>query len=548
MASISTMYKMISGINTSQTGLKVTGHNIANVNTTGYSRQQALQNDSKYVKSGTAGSLGLGVSITEIRQIRDNFADVRFRQENSILSYYNVQKGATDEIETILDEPNGECMSSLMDSFWRDINRMSNNPAGLEERLSFIQSSSTMIKKANQIMESLVDYQNNLNNQVIEAVDSINTLIDSVNSINESIAKSELNGDNANDLRDQRNNLLDSLSQYINIDCSEDKYGRVSIKIEGRDVIDSGITTKLSVSQTTPGSPYVKPIWGDTGHDLFKLTTQVNLSFDNARGSLKSMLVARGEEPANYLTSWDNIALNKNISVSEEGNSYTIPKLQKELSTFINEMTEVVNSSLDGYGTGNSSSLVGSPLFVPTKSIDGSTLPTYPMRDDFTSDADYNTAMVTYKKDIEKHLVPGNIEVNQELIRDDGYTKLGTIVESGDYSDNSKINNLLSNWSTLRNWNVGVDSKTAPYEKNSSFTDFYTDLVSDIGVDGYEAAGKVSEHSTVVKNIDNKRLSMSGVSQDEELANMMMYQYAYNASARMITILDSMIESVINII
>lgn len=544
MSSIASLGSMLSGIHASQAGLKVTGHNISNVNTAGYTRQQLIQHDSGYSRV-KGGQLGTGVGLTEIRQIRDNFADTRYRKESSVLSFYSVKNIAGQEIEAILGEPHGESISKLLDGFWKQTNKLGTNPSGVEERLSFIQTASTLIKKANHIMDSFTNYQYNLNDEIKKSVTGINSILHEINNINSELVLDEIGGDNANDLRDKRNLLLDTLSNYVDIDYYEEKNGSVVVRIEGREVVDKGFVTELKIEQTVPGSAFVKPVWADTGNDLFKFNTQVHGNFDNDSGSLKSMLITRGIDVADANTQWSDVSINDNFSVSELGNSYMIPKLQKEFSEFIREMTKEVNRCLDGLGMGDSEDLVGVPVFVPKRSADGTPLPVYPVRDDFISDTDYNTAIGVYRTDIEKHLVAGNIEVNPELLADGGYNKLGTITTKGDYSDNSKISNLLTEWSSTREWPITND-KNSPHSKLTSFTDFYAEYVTEIGREGFEIQGKVKEKVTIVTNIDNERMAMGGVSQDEELSNMMKYQYAYNACVRMVNVLDGMMDQVIN--
>lgn len=500
---------MVSGLVASQKGLQVTGNNISNINTPGYTRQQVLQHDSPYMNIDKSKQVGLGVSVTEIRQIRDSVADRRIRTENSVLSYYGVKQEATQEIESILGEPNGENLSKLLNDFWKQAQKLATNPSGVEERLAFLQTADVLVKKANHITESLGQYQEHLNNEVKQGVNRVNTILYGIRDYNEAIANLELNGDNANSLRDERNLLLDELSQYVEIDYYETKDGKVVVKAEGREVVDGKFVVELDLKQTAPGSAFVKPVWKDTGDDVFRMDKEINGIKENDTGRLKSLLAVRGNFKADGDTSWDDIALNTNKSVSELGNAYMLPKLQKELASFMNELTKMVNETLDGYGMGEYADEQGVPVFITDQS--------------------------------------GNIHVNPELLADGGYNKLGTITEIGNVGDNSKVTELLEEWSKPRAWPITTTgSKTEPHGKLTNFTDFYAEFVAELGREGFEAKGKVKEKTTLVTNIENQRLSMSGVSQDEELANVLKFQYAYNASARMITVLDGMMDIVIN--
>lgn len=559
MSSIASLGRMTSGLRAAQTGLQVTGHNIANVNTRGYTRQQALQHDSGYITIGSNGGrlqqVGLGVSISEIRQIRDEFADKRYRTENSILNFYTTKQNATAEIESILDEPHGAAISGMMEDFWKQMQKLSTNPSGVEERLAFIQTADVLIKRANQIMDGFNEYQYEVNVQVKETVKNINSMIHQIKDLNESISLKEVNGDHANDLRDQRNVLLDELSGLIDIDYYEDKDGKVVVKTEGRNLIDGPFVVELGLKTLDNGTGFVVPTWSDNGEEVYKLNSIISSTTGDDTGKLKALLLARGNTKADKNTSWDEIALNDNYSVDKVGNSYVIPKVQKQLDSLIHELTTVVNDTLSGMGIGDHKGAIGIPVFVPKYTTDGTPLPTYPKLEDYTDIPggqtaleQYKAAMTKYKEDIKPHLVAGNIQVNPELMQDGGYNKLGTVGGDPDnIGDNSVVTDLLNEWSKSRDWpRDGQGLTSAPNPKNSNFMDFYSEMVSEVGAEGAEYKGKIKEKITLVTTVDNERMAMGAVSQDEELSSMLKYQYAYNAAARMVNVLDGMMDTIIN--
>ncbi|WP_069998880.1 flagellar hook-associated protein FlgK [Cellulosilyticum sp. I15G10I2] len=573
MSSIASIGRMVSGLSAAQKGLQVTGHNISNVNTQGYIRQQLLQHESSYLNIGSNGRLmqvGLGVTPTEIRQIRSELADRRFRTENGILGFYQAQNASIQEIEAILDEPYGESISKMLGNLWAQAQKLNTNPDGVEERLSFIQAANVLVKKANHIADSFMTYQDNLNSEVIKSVDRINELIRGVYEHNEKIALSEINGDNANDYRDQRNLLLDELSGFMEIDYYEEADSRIVLKAEGRTVVDKQFVTLLELKQTVDNSPFVKPIWSNTKEDVYNFNKVISAAKENDTGKLKSLLLIRGDEYVRadqldasgaivkYGTSWSDIALNDNYSVDVPGNSYFVPKIHKKFNELINELTTMANALFDGDGIGIHEGLKGVPMFVPIKTpadypYTGAPKPTDP------TDPGYQAAYKTYVdeynaylKKINSYLVPGNIRINPDLMENGGYNRLGTVDPTYlDQGNNSKVTEFLAGWSTNRDWpkdaqGSTVSDPTRPYAKKVSIMGFYAEFVTDIGLEGSGYKNKVSEKQTTVVNIENERQSIGGVSQDEEFTSMLKYQYAYNASARMITMLDSMMDTIIN--
>ena len=145
-------------------------------------------------------------------------------------------------------------------------------------------------------------------------------------------------------------------------------------------------------------------------------------------------------------------------------------------------------------------------------------------------------------------MVAGNIQVNPKLLEAGGYNKLGTVTETtpDNVGDNSKVTEFLNEWGKNRDWFSTTTDPAAPVSKNLTLTAFYNSVVTDIGTQTSNYSNSAEQRATSVTNIENERQAMSGVSQDEEFTNMIKYQYAYNASARMVTMLDSMLDTIIN--
>ena len=520
MSSIASLGRMVSGLNASQRGLQVTSHNITNANTPGYIRQELLQHESQYNNIGDNSKslqVGTGVTIHEIRQIRDQFADQRFRTENSILSYYTTKKDAIDEMEVIFGEPHGEALSKTLNDFWGQTQKLASNPAGIEERMAFIQSADVFVKQTSHIKDQLTNYQYNLDTQVRDTVKRFNHLTKDIQSLSETIAYYEMGGDKANDLRDQRNLLVDELSGIMDIQYREDKSGRMVISTEGITILESQFRTEMTVAQTEAESPFVKPVWEHGGGDVYKMNREATSTGGRDNGKLRSLLMMRGNSLADADTQWEDIAINKNLSADSHGNAYLIPKVKKEFDTFVKTLSETINKVFNPddnkpSGQGIHANVKGTELFVKIN------------------------------KNLE--IGAGNIQINPKLLEGGGYNYLPTSA-TGDESDTQVIKKLLEEWNVDRDWHGG-DEITSPLKKITSFRGFYSDLITELGAEGSEARSRAEEKVILVTDIENTKLSMGSVSSDEEMASMMKYQYAYNAAARMITVLDGMMDTVIN--
>ena len=527
MSSISSITKAVSGLIAAQKGLQVTGHNISNMNTNGYTRQQLLQSESPYINIGHTATntmqVGLGVTCDEIRQIRDALADKRLRTEKSVLCYYQTLNSVTQDIESMFDEPYGDTISDFLNDFWSQAQKLSTSPGEVEERMSFISAAKVLIDKINDVSNSLTDYQYHINSELETSVNRINKITAEIRILNEKISVAEVNGDHANDYRDQRNLLLDELSGYGQISYYEDESKMVSVKFEGHQVVNRGMEINIELKDI-PKSPFKKPVWSDSGDEVIRDLNEISSAANqNDAGKLKALLITRGENVANSKTTWADIALNDNFSVDVYGNAYIIPKLQKMLNEFTNQLVDTVNGSFNGMGIGTQAGKLGVKVFVAIK-------------DD----------------DIKR---PGNVQVNPELLKNGGHNFLGTVTRANDgsdpdsnkdnKSDNTIVKEFLSKWTTKKTW-FGNDEKGEPDKKLVDFPTFFTELVTSFGADGKVYTDKAQEKNISITNIENERQSMGGVSMDEEFTYMLKYQYAYNASSRMITMLDSMLDTIVN--
>ncbi len=557
MSSISSITKAVSGLAAAQKGLQVTGHNLSNVNTEGYTRQQLLQSESDYLVIGNRGNrylqVGLGVTQDEIRQIRNELADKRLRTENSVLTYYQTQNSTIQEIEAILDEPYGESVTKLLNNFWSQTQKLNTTPSGVEERQSFISAANVLIKKINDISNSLDQFQTNTNKEVISSVNRINQIIKGIQEYNNLISKAEVSGDNANDYRDQRNNLLDELSEYGKVTYHEEAGSKVVVKFENHLVVDGPFIATMNLEEAEAKSVFGKPVWSDTNGDVYNFNETITSVKGNDTGKLKALLISRGNNYVTGETEWKDIAFNDNFSVDESGNSFIIPKIQKMLSDFTDVLVETVNSCFNGTGIGSHQGETGVPVFVPIiptqeYKVAKENLETV-LNDASATDEQKKAAQAAYDEVAYKAMTTGNIQVNPELLANGGYNKLGTVNPEGDpnnVGDSSKVTEFLNEWGTSREWYSDRSEKGVPNYKKVSITDFYSEFVTDIGTDGSNYSAVAKSKQTAILNIENERQAIGGVSQDEEFANMLKYQYAYNASARMITMLDGMLDTIIN--
>lgn len=576
------MYIGLSGLQVSQAALNVTSHNLANVDTEGYVRQQPVLTDFQYIKLGesylSSKQLGLGANFAEIKQVRDMFLDLAYREEIGRKAYYESQYQAVSEIEGLFGELEGVSFQDTINDFWEAMQEMVKEPDNIVARASFVQTAVSFLERANSIYSQLCDYQVSLNTQILQQVKRINEIGDEISKLNKKITYYESSGlENANDLRDQRNLLLDELGKYAYITYREDKNGVVTVKLEGMAFVTEDRVYHMGTAKVSEDTPMLKPIWEDHGNvDVFNFDVPPSTENDTDIGSLKGLLLARGYKQANYtdipVRDRYNSESEYKQAVSEYNNKISpsvIMTAQAQFDQLIHGIVTTINDILspnkevtqvikEQDGT---EKLVkvrildedNAPVSMDSQKIMGETL--------FTRKS---TPRYTDPQDIQIMDEDGNIQTIKgariyiEEDPDDNYS-LFTISET-------EVNpNVLLNKSLLplsKNDGTGAfDIKTAqklldgwetPFATLSpntltknNFSDYYNSFISEIANWGEQVNTISSNQATLLESIDNKRAETMGVSADDELTNLIKYQHAYNAAARYITVVSEMLEHII---
>lgn len=317
----------VSGLKLSQASLTTTAHNLANVDTLGYVRQQAEGADASYNNIGKTAyntkQIGLGANMAAIRQVREQFLDKAYRREIGRQGFYDAGINTVNEIEDLLGEMTGVSFQDSIEELWMGIQELIKEPDSVSKRAALVETGVSFIERAENISNQLDAYQQNLNTEIQKEVDSINAMGERIRQLNIEIAKYECGQEKANDLRDERNLLLDELGQKVKISYQETKAGIVTVNIEGMQFVTEDVVAKLSTEKISESSNLYKVVWkGYGGTDLYpsysvfeekenedgelerEETRYVYLTTSTADdtdiGYLKGLLVARGNYRANY--------------------------------------------------------------------------------------------------------------------------------------------------------------------------------------------------------------------------------------------------------
>ncbi|MBQ8731015.1 MAG: flagellar hook-associated protein FlgK, partial [Lachnospiraceae bacterium] len=361
------LYVGASGVRSNMNALNTTANNLANVNTTGYTRQQVVFDDTAYNTVGRTDintlKVGLGVDVQDVRRVRDDFLDRAYRTEVGRRYFYETQYDALTEIEEQFGELEGVKFQDYMEDLKASIQEVAKNPNSTVTRASLVQSASAFLDKANAVHSGLVDYQNTLNIKVEGLVKDIYELGEKISKLNTEIASIEFSGQTANDLRDQRDQAIDKLGRLVNITYDEKLDGAIDISIEGIPFIEKEVLFPMGVAHVGDNS-LSTPVWTHLNNrEVFTLNVEINTDKGNDVGELKGVLLARGSYVPNH-TDIPNIPLrNDYASDADYEAAYEAYKVEAEhfykniepsvvmkalagLDKLVNSMVESINNVL----------------------------------------------------------------------------------------------------------------------------------------------------------------------------------------------------------
>ncbi|MCX7923033.1 MAG: flagellar hook-associated protein FlgK [Clostridia bacterium] len=329
-----------SGLSVNERGLNVTGHNISNVNTPGYVRQQAIIAASTYnTEVGKYGlyQTGTGAQVEQVRQIRHTFLDSIYRQENTSLGYWESRGKTFQDIEAIMGEPMSSGLQNVMNQFWDSWQELSKEPDSLTVRALVRQRGEALVHQINHVGGQLDKLQSDLNSEVRVRIDEVNQITSRVAKLNMEILKAEATRDSANDYRDERNSLIDRLSKLVDIDVNEMQDGELTIAVGGYLLVE-GITSRgLSTDQISTQGVFTIPKLEGT-----------NIEVPIKSGIIKGLMESRGTVSAGKESPENGAPYAKvDITFVIDNSASNAANLAKIKSNILNYVSELNNPGVD---------------------------------------------------------------------------------------------------------------------------------------------------------------------------------------------------------
>lgn len=533
MPLMGSLYVGASGLQTSQNALNTTAHNLANLDTVGYVRQQVLLGTREYNDVGNSASstsqVGLGVSYEKVRQVRDYFLDQTYREELGRSAYYETSYDVINEIETLFGEMEGVAFQNSLNDLWVAVQELDKDPTDAVNQGLLVSKATAFLERANAVYSGLTSYQNNLNDQVKGNVDLINEYGQKIYELNSKIRKEEIGSEEANDLRDARNTILDELSSLVNISYEENADSVVTVSIEGNSFVARDTVFLMDVEEDESG--YFTPIWVNEkapNNEVFDMSLPISSAFDTDIGKLKALVLSRGDHAANY-SDLNDVAGYNQFSKS------TIMNIQAEFDNLINGVVTAMNNVLCGEENPTAATTYASEdacpieLFVrlgTSRYVDNGTGTYEYVEEDTTGSPSDVTTMYTTM----------NLKINPDLLKE---PTLLSFVNDDKTVDQDKADALAAIFTEK------FDTLNPNVTKTSTFADYYSDLIGAIANEGSVYKNMTANQASTVKSVQEAREQVIGVSQDEELTNMIKYQNAYNANSRYINTVNEMLEHIL---
>lgn len=547
----------MSGINAANVSINTAAHNISNLETTGYSRQQTQVTAADPLRAyASYGMIGSGVSVNSIQQVRDSYYDYKYWSNNGTLGEHTTKNYYLSQIEPLFyNKEDKSGFTKTYGEFCNALDALSSTPADLKFRNNAIQQGENLAEYFKNVAENLRILQNECNTQVSFLGERINTISKNIANLNKQINTLELNGGFANDLRDQRNVLVDELSEIIGITVTEETSDTGSvlynIRVNGHSLVSGFTSSSLSPKPRDTDKPRNE----NDIEGLYDLYWDDGSSFDMYNADLKG-------EIKGYFEIRDGNNLEKPLNppngkgIDYKGIPYYMAEINKFVSTYTKEFNKI---HMSGKNLENNGSTAEIPFFT----ISGMTVK------DIKDAADADTAWLNqnaaaYAKEQGKDwdtMTPGEqANAIQDYKDADGGRLIYDYISDHVTSENVCVNpDIIANhklMATATDTTDGVDTPDIIHQLNNlksqimlqggTAENFMENLVSISGIDCKAAADMQNNHDYIKKSIINQRLSVSGVDKEEEAIDLVKFRQAYNLSSKVVSIMQQLYDKLIN--
>lgn len=548
-----------------QDNINLIGNNVANVNTPGYSRQVGVIETTDPLAT-RPGMMGTGVVTSRILSMYDRFIGMQLSLEQSNVGQWSARGTALLDLERTFNEAGDYGLQPVMGEFWNSWEDLANNPEGIAQRVSLVQSGQVLTANINSMYDDLTTQKRLIGQRVESLVDRANEMTGQIAELNQRISENELKEYDANDLRDRRNLLLEELSEYVDINYFENElYQMTVLSSNGKSLVQGNMSYDLSVdydddlnvavswsNDDTPMNDFVN---GGSLRGLLDAELDVNAAMDDM-SELSAALIfnvnrlhSQGyglDGTTEELFFEHDIVLE--TAALNEGDGVLEIDVMEGLNgigwdTLANYDDFEIRFTADypaGTATGNEF------VIVNTSSGDAITA------DSFTDDAVNNRILLEFNGGYHVQIrygsgtAPRSGDLFSLSFRENAAPTMAVNEALEDPAKVAAAGDLLGlpgdNGTALT---IGqLQHQLTMSNKASTFGEFYSSVVGRIGSLARTASSNEDHAALMVEELNLKQESVSGVSIDEEMTNLIRFQQAYSASARIITAVDELMQIV----
>lgn len=502
------------GLQAANTSITVAGHNVSNINTKGYSRQQAYVTAADAIRThSTYGALGAGVTVEEINRLRDSYYDVKYYNNQFHYGEYGLKQNYMIQIENYMNEFILEGFTQEYENFFGAVNQLTLTPGEDAAKNQLVNSAKSLADYFNTLSTNLRNVQIDANNEIKDAVEQINSLGKTIASLNKQINQIEACYGNANDLRDKRNEVLDELSSIVNISTSEEDLGNdltnFTVRINGQTLVSGYGYNTLQVKEreekrNASDAADLYDIYWNSGQEF-------NMHSVNLGGELKGLIDVRDgcngeieriavDTSGNYITDSDGNQIMETIVQPERNTEYKgVPYYQAQLNQFVSQFSDEVNKIL---------------------------------KDGLSSDGQYKGESLFSTMGDTQVMTASNVGINPNMIAHPERIAIKKVFNTGEANEMvmEELNKL---------------QKSTKFDGGSP-TYFLESIVSDLSIDTHKARSLFKNYTNLKTTIHNQRLSVMGVDTDEEAMDLMRFQQAYNLNSKMMSVMNQIYDKLIN--
>lgn len=596
------LYIAGSGLRAANAALNTTANNISNAQTDGYSRQQVVQQANDALRTFTTyGCAGAGVDTIAIERVRDHFYDVKYWNNNCKYGEYSVKQYYMRTIEDYFNDTTTSGFKSIFDKFAASLQSVTTYSSSDTSKAQFIASAKSLTDYFNNMYGNLQKLQLDINLEIKQNVDQINSIAQELAVLNKQINVIELSGTTANELRDKRELLIDQLSEIVDVQTTEQAIydtnhperetggTRYLVRIAGGQVLVDGNEYNTLTYQARAEDQKVNQTDADGLYDImwengnaFRLNgaiegrlkglaqlrdgnnganfnglccgvsadgsrIQVQVTEDYLKNMRECILSDTGGKivignKVYYYDSWEydgedvdgnynyffNMDPNTPVSADAAGKDAMtetkikyqgIPYYMEQMNSWIRQFAEAVNNIFtSGYNAKNEQG----PIFFTGTTGNGGEYGA----DDFDNAKNGNKGYYG--------LTAGNFTINADLIKDASLLGTRSSAEVG-VEEFGKIEEMIALLASREKFSF----------RNGTAGQLLEAILSDVGLNASDANTFTDIYTSLKTSIDNQRVSISGVDEDEEAVSLVKYQYSYTLASKMIQTLTEVYDQLI---